>query len=96
MLEVSEDTVTFWENNRCKPMINHLPAIIQFLGYNPLPLEKETLGGKIKYYRIMNGLSYKTLGKLLKVDASTVGSWENEERIPNPISKKLLMNLLQN
>ncbi len=93
-LKVSEDTVTFWENNRVKPMIHHLPVIIQFLGYNPLLMDKETLGGQIKCYRIMNGLSHKELGKLLQVDASTVGSWEAGQSVPHFKSKKKLLTLL--
>jgi len=94
ILKVSEDSVTYWENNRVQPMINHLPEIIEFLEYNPLLIEKETLGGQIKYYRIMNGLSHRAFGKLLRVDASTVGSWESEKSEPKPTTKKRLTTLL--
>jgi DNA-binding transcriptional regulator YiaG len=94
-LNVSEDTVTFWENNRVKPMINHIPTIIKFLGYDPLPIERKTLGGKIKYYRYINGLSHKAFGKLLHVNASTIGSWETNEFVPKPATFKKLLNFIQ-
>jgi len=78
---ISEDCVTFWENGRSKPQIQHMPKIIAFLGYNPVTYENVTIGGQIKNYRITNGLSHKKLGKILGVDASTIGSWENSKFI---------------
>jgi DNA-binding transcriptional regulator YiaG len=95
-LKVGEDTVTYWENNRAKPVIHHLPGIIKFLGYNPLLIERETLGGKIKYYRYVNGLSHKAMGKLMKVDASTVGSWESNKSVPKFSMFNQLELLIQN
>jgi DNA-binding XRE family transcriptional regulator len=74
---VSEDCVTYWENDRSKPQVQFYPKIISFLGFNPFMVDVSTLGGKIKAYRYKEGLSHKTLGKLLDVDASTVGSWES-------------------
>jgi DNA-binding transcriptional regulator YiaG len=94
VLKVSEDTITYWENNRAKPMINHMPAIISFLGYNPFLNERETLGGKIKFYRTNHGLSYKTFGKLLKVHGSTISSWESGKSNPKSSIKKKLVMLL--
>jgi DNA-binding transcriptional regulator YiaG len=93
-LNVSEDTVTYWENNRAKPMINHMPAIIRFLKFIPLTINRESLSGKIKWYRYIHGLSYKAFGKLLQTDASTVSSWEKEKSHPQPIAKKVLEILL--
>lgn len=54
---VSEDTITYWETGRRRPLIYHYPKIIEFLGYNPFPFETETIGRRIKKYRIENGLS---------------------------------------
>ena len=34
---VDELTVTNWERNATVPAIRHIPAIIRFLGYDPLP-----------------------------------------------------------
>ncbi len=93
-LKVGEDAVTYWENNRAKPMVHHMPLIISFLGYNPLIIEKETLGGKVKFYRYLNGLSHKKFGKLLRVDASTVASWEKNESLPHPSTMKRIEKYL--
>jgi DNA-binding XRE family transcriptional regulator len=65
MIGVTEESVYYWETNRAKPMVHHIPKIIEFLGYNPYPVEAETLGGRIKSYRLEHGLSHKRLGELL-------------------------------
>jgi len=92
---VSEDCITYWENNRSQPQIKYYPKIIQFLGYNPFPVDESTLGGKIKKYRIEQGLSLKKLGKTLKVNISTVGAWESHEHIPNAKKLKILEQLFK-
>ncbi len=75
-------------------MVHNAPKIIEFLGYNPYLTEKETLGGKVKYYRYAYGLSHKKFGKLLKVDASTVASWETNKSSPHPKAMKRLNKYL--
>lgn len=37
---VHEMTITLWEGNATIPEVRYMPAIIQFLGYNPLDLDK--------------------------------------------------------
>jgi transcriptional regulator with XRE-family HTH domain len=73
-----------------------MPKIIEFLGYNPVPYENVTIGGRIKNYRITHGLSHKNLSLLLSVDASTVGSWENKKFKPELESLNRIEQLLQN
>jgi transcriptional regulator with XRE-family HTH domain len=34
---VHEMTISGWEGNATSPEVRYMPAIIQFLGYNPLP-----------------------------------------------------------
>lgn len=91
---VSTDTITYWENGRAIPQIQHMPRIITFLGYNPTSVDKENLAGKIKEYRSTHELSYKAIGKLLGVHASTVGSWEKERFKPNRRIENKLTRLL--
>jgi DNA-binding XRE family transcriptional regulator len=83
-LGVSTDCVTYWENNRSKPMIHQVPRIVEFLGYNPLSIDQTSLAGRVKNYCIQNGLSHKKLGKILGVNASAIGAWEKN----HPISRK--------
>lgn len=35
IIGVSEDCITYWENERSKPQRRHYHKIIKFLGYNP-------------------------------------------------------------
>jgi len=72
VIGVSEDTITYWENGRTVPLISAVPAVIKFLGYNPYEIDTSTVGGKVKQYRLMKGLSLKNFAKLVHVDPSTV------------------------
>ncbi|XHR94318.1 helix-turn-helix domain-containing protein [Mucilaginibacter sp. UC70_90] len=84
---VTEDCITNWEKNRSVPQIHFFPKIISFLGYLPLKVDITTISGKLKAYRYINGLSQKQLGKVLKIDGTTVSSWETGENQPH---KKML------
>jgi len=83
---VSTDSITYWENNRSIPMVHQMPQIVKFLGYDPLSIDDGDLTGQLKKYRFRHGLSHKKMGRLIGVDASTVGAWEKK----CPISKKHL------
>jgi DNA-binding transcriptional regulator YiaG len=93
ILKVSTETITNWENRHSFPKISNMPAIIDFLGYNPMQVDQSTLGGMVKTYRLKHGLSHKKLGNQLNVDASTVGSWEMGIE-PHKKTKKKLLKLL--
>lgn len=90
VFEVSEDCIVNWENNRFEPQIRYAPKVIEFLGYNPYSDEVASLGDRIKQYRKEQGLSHKKMGKLLGVDASTIGAWEKTKNLPH---HKTLMQL---
>jgi DNA-binding XRE family transcriptional regulator len=47
---VSEDSITYWENNRAAPQIQFYPKIIDFLGYIPFEIDSKTFEGKIQLY----------------------------------------------
>ena len=91
---VSEDCITLWENNRSIPQVKFMPKIIQFLEYIPVKINTETLGGKVKAYRYLKGLSHKKFGKLLGVDASSVSAWESNKSSPREATLKLLQTYL--
>lgn len=94
IIGVSEDCVTYWENGRSTPQIQHIPKIIQFLGYNPAPFELKTLGDKVRDYRLKHGLSHKKFGKIIGVDASTISSWEKGEFQPKGKTQCRLTKIL--
>ena len=80
-LGVSNATIVNWESGRTKPEHNYMPAIICFLGYNPLPPSK-TWAGRLVGSRTALGLSQKRAAKQMGVDASTLARWEHGEREP--------------
>jgi DNA-binding XRE family transcriptional regulator len=82
IIKVTEDCITLWEKNHSVPQINYFPRIINFLGYCPLEFDETTLSGRLKAYRWRNGFSNKKLGRLLKVNGSTILAWKNEKSIP--------------
>ncbi|WP_298939156.1 helix-turn-helix transcriptional regulator [uncultured Dysgonomonas sp.] len=94
ILDVCEDSITGWENGRSAPQIQYYPQIIDFLGYNPFPMNTETLGGKIKKYRIEHGLSIKKLAKNIGVEERTLASWEANKAIPKNIQYQKLKELI--
>ena len=78
---VDTSTVTNWELGHATPALRWLPAIIQFLGYDPQP-HPETVGQALKRHRHGHGISQKQLAWRLRVDPSTLARWEREERVP--------------
>ena len=78
----SEDSILNWEKSERVPSFQFAPAIIAFLGYNPYPVDLTTFGGKLRHYRLTNGLSIRQFSKSIGVDNCTVGSWERNEHFP--------------
>jgi transcriptional regulator with XRE-family HTH domain len=70
-----------WERNRTEPELKHIPAIISFLGYDPLP-RPTTLAEHLVQHRRRCGWSQKRLAAELDVDPITLGRWERGEKIP--------------
>ena len=91
---VCEDSITGWENNRNEPQVTHYPKIIQFLGYVPFDVDRSTLGGQIKLYRYLNGLSQKKLALKLEINQSTILDYEKNTHGPSQIILAKLKSLL--
>jgi transcriptional regulator with XRE-family HTH domain len=58
-----------------------MPAIIEFLGYNPLP-EAVTMGETPVRQRTTLGLTMREAAERPAVDAGTLARWERGEREP--------------
>lgn len=80
---VDETSVSNWESNGRAPGIRHLPAIIQFLGYNPLPSARDW-SGRLVRARTSLGLSQKEAARFLHVDPGTLARWERGDRTTAP------------
>jgi DNA-binding XRE family transcriptional regulator len=78
---VTTSSVVNWEVNAAEPEIRYLPAIIEFLGYNPLP-EATGWGERLLRHRSGLGLSQKDAAVQIGVDPGTLARWERGEREP--------------
>jgi transcriptional regulator with XRE-family HTH domain len=78
---VGETSVFKWEANTSQPDLKYMPAIIRFLGYNPLP-PANCWGERLVRQRATLGLSQKDAAKRLGVDPGTLARWERGERKP--------------
>jgi transcriptional regulator with XRE-family HTH domain len=82
-----------WEANRRAVHIRVFPAIIDFLGYNPLP-EARTPGEMVRHERISRGWSRRGLGKRAKVDEATVKRIEEDTPRMTHRAKGRILRLL--
>ena len=80
-LGVNTTSVYNWESNQTQPGLAYMPAVIEFLGYNPLPPAKNWADRLVRGRTVL-GLSQKELARRLGVDQSTLAGWERGERDP--------------
>ena len=92
---ISDDTVTYWENNRAEPRTAYYPKLIKFLGYVPFEIETNTTAGKMKMYRFLNGLSQEDLAKELGINESTVFHYENGKHLPQPQTLQKMAHIIK-
>ena len=72
LIGVQDDSICNWGYNYFTPKIHMLPKIIQFLGYVPFELPKETISDQLMAYRKLHGLTQRKLAELLSVDETTI------------------------
>jgi transcriptional regulator with XRE-family HTH domain len=83
-LRCNEATITNWELNRVQPILQFLPRIVEFLGYDPwVGADFETLGQRFKQQRRRLGLSRRKLAALIGIDPSNIAGWETGKHRPN-------------
>ncbi|OQP57914.1 hypothetical protein A4R26_23330 [Niastella populi] len=78
----TEQTITNWEMTGHEPQIKYYPKIIEFLGFFPWEINASTLGGKIKKYRYMHGLTQSALARRLGIDHGTLIDCEGNKTKP--------------
>jgi site-specific DNA recombinase len=78
---VDQTSIHNWEGNTSIPEVRYMPAIIRFLGYNPLPAA-DGYGARLVRQRTTLGLSQKQSAERLGVDPGTLARWERGERTP--------------
>jgi transcriptional regulator with XRE-family HTH domain len=72
-----------------------MPAIMQFLGYNPLPAAS-ALAERLATARRVLGLSQRKMAGKVGVDPSTLMGWEAGRHQPTGKSLDLIGRVLQN
>lgn len=90
---VDEATITNWERNASTPVIRYMPAIVRFLGYDPLP-PGDTLPERLRSARRQLGLTQRKMAERLGVDPCTLRDWENERHQPTEASLNLIARVL--
>jgi site-specific DNA recombinase len=78
---VKKCSIFNWEKNRTQPEFEYMPAIIRFLGYNPVP-PAERWADRLVQARTALGQSQKAAARRLGVDPGTLARWERGEREP--------------
>jgi transcriptional regulator with XRE-family HTH domain len=78
---VNKTSVFNWEANTSAPEIRYMPAIIDFLGYDPLRAAK-SWGERLVRHRTTLGMTQKEAARRLGVDQGTLAKWERGEREP--------------
>jgi transcriptional regulator with XRE-family HTH domain len=91
---VDGTTITNWELNATAPAIRYIPAIIEFLGYNPLP-RIDAFPERLATARMALGLSQRKMAEKLGVDAGTLQGWEKGQHQPTGKSLDLIARVLQ-
>ncbi len=80
-LRVDSMSVVNWEMKRTAVGTRFVPAIIQWLGYDPLPAPS-SLASWITIERTRRGLARRALAEALGWDETTVRSYEEGDRLP--------------
>ena len=78
-MAVDSDSVRNWEAGRTSIAVRCYPRLIQFLGYNPLPLAT-TPGQTIRRERMTRGWSRRKLAVAAHVDVATVRRMEADTK----------------
>jgi len=75
-------TMINWEKDRTQLAIRFIPAVIRFLGYDPLP-KGQTLGERLRDARRVRGLSHTAMAQELEVNPTTILNWEHGRHQPS-------------
>lgn len=93
-LGVTSFTVTNWERGLRSPSIQYVPAIRQFLGYDPEPSIPRSLAERLAARRRQFGWSQRMAAHQLKVDPSTWSAWENGRLIMSRAHRQLVSKFI--
>jgi DNA-binding XRE family transcriptional regulator len=79
LLGICHFTYMTWEKDQKRPFPRYYPAIIKWLGYNPLP-EGTNKGQQMQRDRLTRGLTQEQAAKVAGIDESTWCKREHSEK----------------
>ena len=95
IMSVDDESIVNWEKRHKEPSIKSMAKITSFLGYIPFDdKDDQSLGRRLKRYRIKQGISKKRLAKQLGVDPTTLNRIEENRRGLNLRTYKIIGKLL--
>jgi transcriptional regulator with XRE-family HTH domain len=90
ILNITPATLINWEQGNNKPTTTHNKAVINFLGYCPLPTTLKlikSIGQQVRLKRMYEGLTAKQLARIIGIDTTTILRWESRDT--NPTCEKI-------
>jgi transcriptional regulator with XRE-family HTH domain len=84
-LDIDVSNVRNWEQNQTNPEVRFVPAIVNFLGYQPFG-PGQSFAERLRYLRRAAGLSQKKLAARAGFDETTIAKWERGDHRPTPES----------
>ena len=91
---VSKETIANWEKARTRPPVESMPAIVRFLGYEPMRRPR-TLGEQLEAYRMKRGLSIRAAADLIKVDERSWAGWESTGRVTQARHQRVIEAIIE-
>ena len=92
-LKVTATTLLNWELGKRQPRIQYIPAVVEFLGYDPLP-QPQAIPERLRQKRRQMGWGQWELAEHLGVDRSTVTAWEGGGTIMAKAHRRLIAHFL--
>jgi transcriptional regulator with XRE-family HTH domain len=83
-------SVVNWEKGRTTPRVNHMAAIVAFLGFNPIGAGS-TIAERLVNFRKARGMTQKVFAAQIGVNESTLAKWERGEREPGRFLNRVLV-----
>ena len=82
LLGTYSHTLMNWEKNKSKTLPRFYPKIVDFLGYCPIETIS-SFGEKLLVFRKYKGLTQEQMAGTLVIDPSTLGAYENGQKVPH-------------
>jgi transcriptional regulator with XRE-family HTH domain len=91
---VCEATITNWERNESRPLVQYIPGIVGFLGYDP-SAPTTSLPERLIAARRAQGLTRREMAGRMGVDPSTLQDWESGLHKPSNKKARLISDCLR-